>query len=115
MHELSIALSIVDMIEEEADRLGGRHVQAVHLRIGRLSGVVQEALVAAYELACERTRLAGSRLVIEDVPVVAHCASCGAPRPVRSIQDMCCDVCGTPVADIVEGRELLVTALEMAP
>jgi hydrogenase nickel incorporation protein HypA/HybF len=114
MHELSIALSIVDLAEEESARLGGGHVEAVHLRLGRLSGVVREALEASYALACEDTSLAGSRLVIEDVPVVAHCVTCDARHPVRSVQDMCCAVCGTPAADVVEGRELLVTALEIA-
>lgn len=112
MHELSIALSIVELAEEESARLGG-HVAAVHLRVGRLSGVVTQALLASYEMACEDTALAGSRLVIEDVPVVAHCTTCDAPVEVRSIQDMCCEVCGTPATDIVAGRELLVTGLEM--
>jgi len=112
MHELSIALSIVELAEEECARLGG-HVAAVHVRVGRLSGVVRHALLASYEMACEDTALAGSRLVIEDVPVVAQCVMCNARVSIRSIQDMCCDVCGTPANEIVEGRELLVTGLEM--
>jgi hydrogenase nickel incorporation protein HypA/HybF len=112
MHELSIALSIVEMVEQESARLDGRHVAAVHLRVGRLSGIVTRALEASYELACEDTILAGSRLVIEDVPVVTQCVVCDGRRSVRSIQDMCCEVCGTPATNIVEGRELLVTALE---
>jgi hydrogenase nickel incorporation protein HypA/HybF len=115
MHELSIALSIIEMAEEESDRLGGRHVDAVHLRVGRLSGVVTRALVSSFELACEQTVLAGSRLVIEEVPVIVQCVTCAARRPIRSLQEMCCEVCGTPAHDIVEGRELLVTALEMGP
>lgn len=113
MHELSIALGIVEVAEEESARLGGGHVEAVHLRVGRLSGVVRAALLASYELACEDTPLAGSRLVIEDVPIVAHCVTCDARRGVRSVQDMCCDVCGTPASEIVEGRELMVTGLEI--
>lgn len=112
MHELSIALSILELAEEESARLGG-HVAAVHVRVGRLSGIVTHALMASYEMACEDTVLAGSRLVIEDVPVVAHCAVCDTRVAVRSIQDMCCERCGTPASDIVEGRELLVTGLEM--
>src|ERR1700680_380608 len=103
MHELSIALSIIDGVEEETVRLGGRHVKAVHLRVGRLSGIVREALMASYELACEQTMLAGSRLVIEDVAVVTQCATCDTRRPVRSIQEMCCDVCGAPAVGIGQG------------
>ena len=61
MHELSIAMSIVDMASEEAERHGSPRVDAVHLRLGRLSGVVAEALLASYDLACEQTALEGSR------------------------------------------------------
>lgn len=113
MHELSIALSIVDVVQEEWLRLGKRRVRAVHLRLGPLSGVARDALVSSYELACEDTDLAGSRLMIEDVPIMVQCATCDAPRPVRSVQDMSCQTCGAPAYDIVEGRELLVTALEV--
>ena len=67
MHELSIALSILDFAAEEAERRGGR-VVAVHLRLGPLSGVVKEALLSAYELAREGTPLAAAALVVEEVP-----------------------------------------------
>jgi hydrogenase nickel incorporation protein HypA/HybF len=113
MHELSIAMSIIDMVEEETGRLGGRKVEAVHLRIGRLSGIVHDALRSSFELATDGTPLAGTRLVIEDVPVLVQCPTCGEPREVRSIQEFRCVVCGTFTGEVVAGRELLVTALEM--
>jgi hydrogenase nickel incorporation protein HypA/HybF len=113
MHELSIALSIVDMAEEESERLGGKQIAAVHLKLGALSGVVKVALLSSYDLACENTVLAGSTLVIEDVPIVVHCPRCDARRPIQSIQCFCCAECGEQTADVLEGRELLVTALEI--
>jgi hydrogenase nickel incorporation protein HypA/HybF len=67
MHELSIALSIVDGVTEEAGQHGGGPVRAVHLRLGRLSGIVAEALLFSYEVACEGTALQGSELRIEEV------------------------------------------------
>lgn len=67
MHELSIALSIVDGVAEEAARHGGGPVRAVHLRLGRLSGIVAEALLFSYDVACEGTPLSGSQLRIEEV------------------------------------------------
>ena len=75
MHELSIAMSIVELAEEEAERRGVQ-VDAVHLKLGALSGVVKEALLSCYEMACENTPLQGSRLVVEEVPVVIFCSSC---------------------------------------
>ncbi|MFI5070488.1 MAG: hydrogenase/urease maturation nickel metallochaperone HypA, partial [Terriglobales bacterium] len=43
MHELSIAMSIVELAEEEAQQRNAQ-VTAVHLKLGALSGVVKEAL-----------------------------------------------------------------------
>ena len=67
MHELSIALSIVDIACEEAEKHGSARVHATHLKLGPLSGVVKESLLSAYELACEGTPLEGSQLVIAEV------------------------------------------------
>jgi hydrogenase nickel incorporation protein HypA/HybF len=65
MHELSVALSLVDIATEEGGRLGGR-VCAVHVKIGQLAGVAKEALAFSYDIACQDTPIAGSRLVIEE-------------------------------------------------
>ena len=113
MHELSIAMSIVELAQEESERRGGVQIKAVHLRLGLLSGVVKEALLSSYEMACFQTPLEGSQLKIEEIPVRVNCPHCHAVRPVASLQWMCCTDCGTPSADIAEGRELMVTALEI--
>ncbi|HUI42111.1 MAG TPA: hydrogenase maturation nickel metallochaperone HypA [Terriglobia bacterium] len=113
MHELSIALKIVEIAEEEAARRGGAGVHAVHLRLGPLAGVVKEALESSYELARENSAVAGSRLVIEEVPVVVFCPKCQAQRKLSSMQWFCCPECNTPTGEIVHGRELEVVALEL--
>jgi len=112
VHELSIAMSIVEMAQEEAERRGSVPIQAVHMRLGRLSGVVKEALLASYEMACEETLLAGSTLLIEEIPVEVMCPHCRAPRMVRSIQWFCCPECGAPTPDVLRGKELEIVALE---
>jgi hydrogenase nickel incorporation protein HypA/HybF len=113
MHELSIAMSLLDMIEEQAEARGNVRVHAVHLKLGPLSGVVKEALQSAYELAREGTPLQECNLIIQDVPVTAHCPRCDQPRPIDSIQELCCPVCHTPTPLVITGRELEVTALEI--
>jgi hydrogenase nickel incorporation protein HypA/HybF len=113
MHELSIAIALVEVATEELARQGGGQITAVHLKLGPLSGVIRQALESAYELACERTALEGSRLVIEEVPVEIDCPQCRCHRPVESIQEMRCKVCGTFSAEVVRGRELEVVALEI--
>ncbi|MBV8857490.1 MAG: hydrogenase maturation nickel metallochaperone HypA [Acidobacteria bacterium] len=113
MHELSIAMSMVEMAAEEAARRGCAQVCAIHLRLGPLSGVVREALLFSYDVACEGTPLEGSRLVIEDVPVVVFCPACAAEQTLASVQRFFCPACGTPAPQVVRGRELEVVALEL--
>jgi len=114
MHELSIALAVVDAAAEEAARHGGR-VVAVRLRVGPLSGVVPAALRSAYELAREGSAVAGSDLVVEEVPVVVYCEACAAERPAASWPRLACGDCGAPAPRVVRGRELEVVALEIEP
>lgn len=114
MHELSIALSILEVVQEEVDRRGGPRVEAIHLRMGLLAGVVKEALVSAYELACEKTPFERSRLMIEEVPVLVFCSKCQSERTVQSLQWLCCIECDAPATEILHGRELEVTALELS-
>src|SRR5262249_41861967 len=113
MHELSIALSILDLAAEEAERQGSGRVVAIHLRLGPLSGVVRDALVSAYERGREGTPLEKAALVIEAVPLVGYCPACAGPRTLASPQHFCCPDCGGPTAEILSGRELEVTALEV--
>lgn len=112
MHELSIAMGIVDAAVDEA-RQRGVHVSAVHLRLGALSGVVKDALLFSYEVACQDTPLAGSHLIVEDIPVSVFCPQCGDIRVLVSVQSFACPECGTPTMDIRQGKELEVFALEV--
>jgi hydrogenase nickel incorporation protein HypA/HybF len=113
MHELSIAMSMIEMAAEEAERRGGVRVHTIHLKLGNLSGVVKEALHFSYTVACEGTPLEGSQLVIEEVPVVVYCPACEAETVLASVQQFCCALCHAPTSQIVRGKELEVTALEI--
>lgn len=112
MHELSIAMGIVDAALEEA-RQRRVHVTAVHLRLGALSGVVKDALLFSYEVACQDTPLAGSQLVVEEMPVIVFCSRCNDQRTLPSVQMFTCPNCGGPTGNIIQGRELEVFALEV--
>lgn len=113
MHELGIALSIIEGVEEELARRDATQVVAVHLRLGPLSGVVKDALLFSYQVACEGTPLEGSSLEVEEIPIILYCAACRQERPAVSMQRLCCAVCDHPSADIRRGSELEVFALEL--
>ena len=113
MHELSIAMSLLEVATDEAERRGGVEVIALHVRVGPLSGVVADALESAWELACEGSPLEGSRLVVEKVPLVVHCPDCDADMPVEAPHRLRCSRCGRPTGEIVAGHELELFALEV--
>ena len=112
MHELSIAIGIVDAATEEA-KLRGVQVTAVHLRLGLLSGVVKDALLFSYEVACQDTPLEGSKLLIEEVPVTVFCRHCKEKRLLPSLRSFTCPECGTPSGEVLQGKELEVFAREV--
>ena len=113
MHELSIALSLVEGAEEHARRLGESRVVALHVKVGPLSGVVPDALLLAYGVASEGTMLEGSRLAIEQTAVMIHCSHCNRETAPESLQSMSCSECGHPPSRVVQGQELELVALEV--
>lgn len=93
--------------------LAGAPVEAVHLRVGKLTAVVPESLRFCFEVIARDTPLAGARLEIEEVPVVARCESCGAQSQIDEPPFVCSEcLCGR--LEFISGRELLVQSIELA-
>lgn len=113
MHELSIAMSLVELAEEKAAALGDVRIEALHLRLGPLAGVVKDSLLFGFEIAAKDTCLEGARLEIEELPLTAHCPQCSEDRTLPGPWSLRCPVCGTPAPGIVGGRELELVAMEV--
>ena len=114
MHELSVALSLLDEIDRAAEREGATRVERVHLRIGRLSGIARDALLFAWDLARVDTVASTAQLHIEDVEVIVYCAACQSERAPLSGAGLTCGTCGTIASELVRGRELELVAMEVA-
>ena len=66
MHELSIAVNLVELACEEKQRRDLPEVRAVRLRLGALAGVVKDALLFSFDVASAGTCIQGAALQIED-------------------------------------------------
>jgi hydrogenase nickel incorporation protein HypA/HybF len=115
MHELSIARGLIDVACEALARCEPppARVQSVLVRIGALSGVVPEALEFCYGLSVKGTALAGSRLVVQEQPVVVFCPRCLENRTLGEDLRFRCPVCNTPTPELVHGRELELISMEL--
>ncbi|MGQ4380056.1 hydrogenase maturation nickel metallochaperone HypA [Streptomyces sp. SAS_267] len=112
MHELSIAVAVVEQVEE-AVREQGRAVASLTLRIGELAGVVPEALDFSFGLATEGTALAGARLLIETVEARGRCEGCGREASTGMPPVLWCAGCGRPLT-LLSGRELEIVRVTLA-
>ncbi len=114
MHELSLAMSILEIVEQEiGQRCGGTprgRVPALTVRVGSLSGVEPEALSFAWEVAREQGSFPEAELVIERVAAKAACNQCGAPFLLEEGNGACA-VCGPVAFHIVEGQGIEVTRI----
>jgi hydrogenase nickel incorporation protein HypA/HybF len=109
VHELSVAESVVEAV---VARTGQARVTVLRLAVGRLSGVVPDALRFCFDLVAEGTPLEGTELVIEEPAGRAECSSCGAGFPVDDLVLLC--PCGSADVAVTAGRELLVRSVEVA-
>lgn len=110
MHELSIAQSLVSLVQHQLPS-GVTRVTAVEMRLGAMAGVVQGALEFCYGIATEGTPLQGSTLRIAALPVVIHCPACDADQTLEGVAFRC-PACGTLSGDIRQGRELDLVSIE---
>jgi hydrogenase nickel incorporation protein HypA/HybF len=117
MHELSIAIAILDRAEEELARRSrdhpGEHLRAIHVAIGALCGIDARALEDAFTLARAATSMSECELRLVTVPITCRCPCSIPPQAVASPQELRCDRCGRPALEILGGRELEVRALEI--
>ena len=113
MHEMGIALQIVEIASASLPPdLGAARVAAVNLKIGKLAAVVPESLRFCFDVAIKDTPLAGAKLVIEEVPVVARCQDCNARWTIDE-PVFICQTCQSGSLDILSGRELDIESIEV--
>lgn len=115
MHELSVALRIVEALDQELAGEGEDfQVTAVTIQVGTLTALVPEALQFSWDLATENTLLQGSMLDIQVVDAAGYCSLCQVERTLSNIQSMRCPICRTPITQITGGNDLEILTVEVA-
>ncbi|TAF57655.1 MAG: hydrogenase maturation nickel metallochaperone HypA [Oscillatoriales cyanobacterium] len=113
MHELSLMASILETAEQHARDRGAAKIHRIGVRIGELSGVVPEALEFAFETCTIGTIAEGATFEIERIPAVCYCPRCDREfRPTDWVY--VCPSCELPSSDIRQGRDLVVSAIEIS-
>jgi len=112
MHELSIAQNILDIVREHLPPEDRHQVRTVKLKIGELAGVVPDSLEFCFTAITTNTPFAHATLEIERIPLRARCSACSAEFAVQEFS-FACPACGATNVDIIAGRELQVTSIDV--
>jgi len=112
MHELSVAESIWNILEDELKKLGSKKLISVKIVIGELSGVVPEALDFYLNLLKDEKGHSETKFVYQFVPVRFQCSSCShvftVDKPMFS-----CPQCGSTDVKIISGNEFYIEEIEV--
>ena len=112
MHEMAIALSVLDAMEKESRRFPGGRIAKVGLRIGELAGVDGGALSFCLEAAVRGTGWEPVIFEIETSPRRHRCERCGRTFAIANY-DTNCPGCGDSLTVFVGGDELELAYLEV--
>jgi hydrogenase nickel incorporation protein HypA/HybF len=112
VHELSIIAGLFEILEEKARGQGAIRITAVTLRVGRLSGVVPDLLVSAFDVYKKGTLAEESRLEIESAPFDFKCRACGG-GDVRDDPVVACAACGSSDVELRGGMDIVVEKIEI--
>jgi len=113
MHEMSIAQSIVDIVEKELTSHGVEQLKAVNITVGKLAAVVPEQLAFCFSMITIETNLAGATLNIREVPIGYTCSACGEEFTSGEMS-IVCPRCGDTNIGLTSGRELSIESIEVA-
>ncbi len=113
MHELSIASSIIEtVLKHLAANPVEERIEKVHFLAGKMHAIIPESLSFHFDvLKKDHPLLEQCLLIVEGIPVVLRCRSCGKEwQPDQPFFQ--CELCGSAV-DVVSGMEMRVDSIEV--
>ena len=113
MHELSIAMGIVDIAEKETAKVKATKVDLIELEIGTLAGIEIDSLDFVWSSAVKNTVLENAIKKINIIHGEAKCSDCDTIFKLDNIYDACPN-CKSYVKGVTKGKELLVKSLEVS-
>jgi hydrogenase nickel incorporation protein HypA/HybF len=115
MHETDMTKALIMTVRDWYESQPEQYkIDTIHLKVGEFTCVEPASLEFAFEVQTRNTFLAGVKLQIQDIPLIAYCHPCQSEyKPEIGLQ-YSCPTCHTPMEDIRSGRELKIDHIEYA-
>ncbi|MDN5349474.1 MAG: hydrogenase nickel incorporation protein HypA/HybF [Bacteroidales bacterium] len=112
MHELSIAMQIIEIVKEEAKNHAAIGVSAINLDIGKLSGIEPDALEFAMEEAVKGSMAEKAEVHYNYIQAVSVCEDCCREFEVQDYFKTC-PFCNSLNTSLIKGKELKIAAIDL--
>jgi hydrogenase nickel incorporation protein HypA/HybF len=112
MHEMSIAVSIIDIVVEQAQKADAGKINSVVLELGSLSGVTADALQFCFSSAAKSTIADNAALEIIEYKAKAICDSCNFEFNTDQLVPVCPE-CDELVINVQGGREMQIKSINV--
>ena len=112
MHELSIAMGIVKIAEQELAKSQSKSISKIEIEIGELAGIEFESLDFVWPMAVQDSALEKAEMVIVKTKGKAQCMECDTIFELIHLFDDC-PQCKGYLKNVIQGKELRVLALEV--
>lgn len=112
MHELSIAQSVISIVEKSLPATFEGQVTSVILQIGTLSGIELDALEFSFSILKEKSKLKNASLLIEEIQAQAECRSCKSIFDINAYGEPC-PSCQSFEYALIKGKEMKVLRINV--
>lgn len=112
MHELALARSLIELVDDHAARNNATRVKRINIRLGQMSAMTR-ALYFCFSSAAKGTSCEHAVLHIDEIPLTVFCQTCDAVKTPSGPYNFRCPDCGMPTPKVVTGREMELTSIEL--
>ncbi|MBI5056190.1 MAG: hydrogenase maturation nickel metallochaperone HypA [Nitrospirae bacterium] len=114
MHEVSIAIGMVKELTRIALENNAKKVTGVKLKIGKMSGIVADSLIFAFDaVKLEHPLMSSAAISIEEVPLVYECNTCKKTFETDNLSFQTCPFCGSYSLKLLSGEEMHIENVEI--
>jgi len=114
VHEVSIALGMVDELIKIANNNNATKINSVKLKIGKMSGIVTDSLIFAFDaVKLEHSLLSEAVIEIEEIPTVCECEDCNSSFEIDNMYFPICSNCKSFNVKIISGEEQHIENVEL--
>ena len=112
MHELSIAQSILDIVNQHLPANNTTHVKSVKVKIGKLSNVLPDSLQFCFEAITKDSDFEKTQLILNIIPITIKCNDCNKLTEINDYV-FSCPSCDSTNINVIAGNDLNIEEIEI--